>query len=146
MSFSDIGKRRMNREYNSEQSSSIHKFQAQKAAPPTLRHFYVSANDQPTLEPSQHVHENFARSTPRRGVRPHLSNVCPVTKEPLMEADSTRDEDNSTVTSFSYGFEDAEEDNFSPTPVTTSRSRQADSEYALLNQEIVNFQVRAFCI
>jgi len=122
-----------------QEQSSIAKHQARKG-PPTLRYFYGDTNDQATLESSKQVKEDFARSQPQRGVRPHLSHVCPVTEKPLIEMNSTRDEDTSTVTSFSYGFDDADDDDSFPAPVKTSRPRQADSEFALLNKEIVNFQ------
>ncbi|KAL3938329.1 MAG: hypothetical protein SGBAC_006744 [Bacillariaceae sp.] len=137
MSFSDIGKRRLNRAH--DEQPSIAKHNAQKALP-TLRYFYGDTNDQATLEPSKQVKEDFVRSPPERGVRPRLNHVCPVTEKPLMAKDSTRDEDTSTVTSFSYGFDDDEDDDSFPAPQKISRPKQADSEFALLNKEIVNFQ------
>ncbi|CAJ1951572.1 unnamed protein product [Cylindrotheca closterium] len=138
MSFSDIGKRRLNRAR--DEQSSFAKHQARKPTP-TLRYFYGDTNDLAILEPSKQVKEDFAKSQPQRGVRPHLNHVCPVTEKPLMEMESPRDEDTSAVTSFSYGFDDADDDASFPAPVSTaSRPRQADSEFALLNKEIVNFQ------
>ena len=69
-----------------------------------------------------------------------MNHVCPVTKKPLMEV---REDDESAATSFSYEFDDDAADDASfPAPVNRSRPRQADSEFALLNKEIVNFQVR----
>jgi hypothetical protein len=139
MSFRDVG--RKFGDVLKQESSSIAKH-PQRKAPPTLRHFQRAPQNQGELARGNQVEEDFSKSMPSRGVRPRLNNVvCPVTEKPLIQMDSTRDEENSTDSSFSYGFDEPEDDDSFPAPVSSPAPRHSDSIFASINKEIVNFQV-----
>jgi hypothetical protein len=139
MSFVDVG-RKFGDVFEKEPSS-IAKH-PQRKAPPTLRHFQRAERNQGELARGNQVEEDFSKSRPSRGVRPRLNNVvCPVTEQPLIQMDSTRDDEASADSSFSYGFDEPEDDDSFPAPVSSPARRHSDSIFASLNKEIVNLQV-----
>eukprot|EP00980_Cylindrotheca_fusiformis_P009192 scaffold2003_cov139-Cylindrotheca_fusiformis.AAC.8 len=133
MSFSEIG-RKMGQVLEKESSFSKN---SHRKVPPTLRYFQQGRSQGNVSEGKQSQIESKARLS--RGVRPRLNQVCPVTAQPLLQLDSTRDEEATTTSSYSAEYDD-QEDDFLPAPISHPLPRHSDSIFASLNKQIVNFQ------
>jgi hypothetical protein len=146
MSFSDFRRSKKVADSSSDAQSPASSRGDSRGNP--LSHFRRSTHSNSeagNLEPSQPIQEEIESlsKVPVRGVRPRFHNVVnPITAKPLFpqHSNSTSEDERSADSSLS-GFEDLEDDS-EPLPAPSAPSKQINSRFACLNQEIVNFLVR----